>query len=100
MRADWSEVETLFAHRDTGRETSLLIRLIYRRPGAVGELMLGNAWRVRPADALLKPLRQLLGAESVRISYKRPVYQDLGAVDGVRDRHPPCGGSLHAKCRA
>ncbi|WP_186343152.1 DNA polymerase III subunit alpha [Allochromatium palmeri] len=63
----------LLAHRDTARETSLPIRLIYRRPGAVGELMLGSAWRVRPADALLKQLRQLLGAESVRVSYERPV---------------------------
>ena len=65
----------LLAHRDTARETSVPIRLIYRRPGAVGELMLGNAWRVRPAEALLKPLRQLLGAESVRVSYERPVQQ-------------------------
>jgi DNA polymerase III subunit alpha len=63
----------LLAHRDTARETSVPIRLIYHRPGAVGELMLGNAWRVRPADALLKQLRQLLGAESVRVSYERPV---------------------------
>jgi DNA polymerase III subunit alpha len=63
----------LLAHRDTARETSVPIRLIYRRPGAVGELMLGSAWRVRPADALLKQLRQLLGAESVRVSYERPV---------------------------
>ncbi|WP_425485110.1 OB-fold nucleic acid binding domain-containing protein [Allochromatium humboldtianum] len=65
----------LLAHRDTARETSVPIRLIYRRPGAVGELMLGSAWRVRPADALLKQLRQLLGAESVRVSYERPVQQ-------------------------
>jgi len=65
----------LLAHRDTARETSVPIRLIYRRPGAVGELMLGSAWRVRPADALLKSLRQLLGAESVRVSYERPVQQ-------------------------
>ena len=65
----------LLAHRDTARETSLPIRLIYRRPGAVGELVLGKDWRVQPADALLKQLRQLLGAERVRISYERPIHQ-------------------------
>ena len=65
----------LLAHRDTARETSLPIRLIYRRPGAVGELVLGKDWRVQPVDALLKQLRQLLGSESVRIFYERPVHQ-------------------------
>jgi DNA polymerase III subunit alpha len=65
----------LLAHRETARETSLPIRLIYRRPGAVGELVLGNDWRIQPADALLKRLRQLLGAESVRVAYERPVHQ-------------------------
>ncbi|QGU32371.1 DNA polymerase III subunit alpha [Thermochromatium tepidum] len=63
---------TLLAHRDLARETSLPIRLIYRRPGAVGELKLGSAWRVRPTDALLKQLRGLLGAGNVRVSYERP----------------------------
>ncbi|MGQ9660508.1 MAG: DNA polymerase III subunit alpha [Thermochromatium sp.] len=62
----------LLAHRDTARETSVPIRLIYRRAGAVGELSLGSGWRVRPCDALLKQLRHLLGAENVCVSYERP----------------------------
>ncbi len=61
--------ETLAAFRDG----DLPVRLRYRRPGAVGELVLGNAWRVQPADALLKRLRQLLGAQAVKVSYERAV---------------------------
>lgn len=63
----------LLAYRDTARETSLPILLHYRCPHAVGELRFGTAWRVRPTDALLKQLRQVLGAECVRVAYERPI---------------------------
>ncbi|NEX21618.1 DNA polymerase III subunit alpha [Thiorhodococcus mannitoliphagus] len=54
------------------REGDTPVRLTYRRPGAEGELMLGNAWRIQPKDALLKRLRKLLGPAAVRVSYERP----------------------------
>ncbi|SDX42897.1 DNA-directed DNA polymerase III (polc) [Allochromatium warmingii] len=63
----------LLAYRDTARETSLPILLHYRCPHAVGELRFGTAWRVRPTDALFKQLRQVLGAECVRVAYERPI---------------------------
>ncbi|QVL51160.1 MAG: DNA polymerase III subunit alpha [Thiocapsa sp.] len=53
------------------RDGDLPVRLRYRRPGAAGELVLGDAWRVEPADALLKRLRQLLGGDAVRVVYER-----------------------------
>ncbi|QIK37096.1 DNA polymerase III subunit alpha [Caldichromatium japonicum] len=63
--------ELLADYRETDPQRSLPIRLLYRCPGAQGELMLGRAWRVRPADALLKELRQLLGPTGVSVSYER-----------------------------
>ncbi len=65
-------VETLREALATFRDGDLAVRLTYRRPGAVGELVLGNAWRVQPTDALLKRLRQVLGADAVRVAYERP----------------------------
>jgi DNA polymerase-3 subunit alpha len=56
------------------RGGDLSVRLTYRRPGAVGELVLGAPWRVQPTDALLKRLRQVLGADGVKVSYERPLY--------------------------
>jgi DNA polymerase-3 subunit alpha len=53
------------------RDGDLPVRLRYRRPGAAGELVLGDAWRVEPTDALLKRLRQLLGGDAVRVVYER-----------------------------
>ena len=53
------------------RGKGLPVRIDYRRPGACGQLLLGNDWRVHPAEELLKRLRQLLGAESVYVSYER-----------------------------
>jgi DNA polymerase-3 subunit alpha len=51
--------------------TGLPVHVQYHRPGAWGRLVLGNDWRVRPTDELLKRLRQLLGQEAIRISYER-----------------------------
>jgi DNA polymerase-3 subunit alpha len=43
----------------------------YRRCDAVASLRLGSEWRVRPADALLKRLRDLLGTTAVRVVFRR-----------------------------
>jgi DNA polymerase-3 subunit alpha len=53
------------------RDGDLPVRLRYCRPGAAGELVLGDAWRVEPTDALLKRLRQLLGGDAVSVVYER-----------------------------
>jgi len=54
-------------------KTGLPIRLRYRRPGAVGELICGSQWRLYPADASLKQLRQMFGAGAVKLFYKNGV---------------------------
>ena len=41
----------------------------YRRPDARARLTLGDAWAVRPADDLIARLRDVAGAERVRIEY-------------------------------
>ena len=41
----------------------------YRRRDARARFALGNAWAVRPADALIARLRNVAGAEHVRIEY-------------------------------
>jgi DNA polymerase-3 subunit alpha len=63
--------EALRAALAAFRDGDLPVRLRYRRPGAVGELVLGDAWRVEPTDALLKRLRQLLGVDGVTVVYER-----------------------------
>ena len=68
------------------RDGDLPVHLKYLRPGAVGELVLGNGWRVQPTDALLKRLRQTLGADRVRVSYERPALPDPVAVIGETPR--------------
>ncbi|NEX16442.1 MAG: DNA polymerase III subunit alpha [Halochromatium sp.] len=52
-------------------ETGLPMLLEYRRPEAAVTLRLGTSWRVEPSDALLKRLRQLLGATAVEVIYQR-----------------------------
>jgi DNA polymerase-3 subunit alpha len=69
-----ARVESLQEILAAFRDGDLPVRLRYRRPGAVGELILGSAWRVQPTDALLKRLRQLLGPESVKVSYERALF--------------------------
>ncbi len=43
--------------------------LDYARSDAEARLALGDAWRVRPTEELLKRLRGLVGAEGVRVEY-------------------------------
>ncbi len=64
-------IESLHETLAAFREGRLPVRLSYRRPGAAGELVLGNLWRVQPTDTLLKRLRQLLGPTAVTVSYER-----------------------------
>ncbi|MBK5970899.1 MULTISPECIES: DNA polymerase III subunit alpha [Thiorhodovibrio] len=53
------------------RGSGLGARIRYHRPGASGELNLGEDWRVAPSDNLIKRLRQLLGSKAVEIVYQR-----------------------------
>jgi DNA polymerase-3 subunit alpha len=47
------------------------VALEYWRADAAGMLRFGDAWRVRPAEQLLKQLRGLLGSDAVKIIYGR-----------------------------
>ncbi|EXJ16560.1 DNA polymerase III subunit alpha [Imhoffiella purpurea] len=67
-----ARVEELREALDAFRDGDLPVRLRYLRPGAAGELVFSDAWRVRPTDALLRRLRALLGADHVTVSYERP----------------------------
>jgi DNA polymerase-3 subunit alpha len=69
--AGLTRLETLRSTLASFRDGDLPIRVRYRRPGVLGELLLGEGWRVEPSDALLKRLRQLLGTEAVRVVYER-----------------------------
>lgn len=51
------------------RGGSVPVRLDYRCPAGRAEIELGAAWRVRPCADLLSRLRQLPGAEEVRLEY-------------------------------
>jgi len=67
----------------------LAVRMHYRCPTAMGSLRLGQGWRVRPTDALLKQLRQLLGPERVMVSY-----QPLTAQRSAAELEPLPGPAL------
>ncbi|WP_462321152.1 DNA polymerase III subunit alpha [Halochromatium sp.] len=66
-------VQALAAALEPDRlEIGLPMLLEYRRPGAAVTMRLGASWRVEASDALLKRLRQLLGAETaVEVIYQR-----------------------------
>ena len=49
----------------------LAVHLEYRSPAAQGRFVLGEDWRVKPTDDLIKRLRQLLGQEAVQVAYVR-----------------------------
>lgn len=51
------------------REGKCPIRILYRNQCAEARLGLGEAWRVRPSDELLRRLGQVVGAEQVDIDY-------------------------------
>ena len=49
----------------------LAVHLEYRSPAAQGRFVLGEDWRVKPTDDLIKRLRALLGPEAVQVAYAR-----------------------------
>ena len=49
----------------------LAVHLEYLSPAAQGRFVLGEDWRVKPTDDLIKRLRQLLGQEAVQVAYVR-----------------------------
>jgi len=67
----------------------LPVRIHYHCPGARGHLILGNDWRIRPTDELLKRLRKLLGPDAVRAAYQR-LDSEMAEPDGPpHGRSPP-----------
>jgi DNA polymerase-3 subunit alpha len=58
----------LTAHRAEGR---CAVWVDYLGAGARVELEFGPNWRVKPSEALLKPLRDLAGAEAVQLRYEQ-----------------------------
>jgi len=57
--------ETLEPHRGG----NCLVLVDYRTDGARALLRFGDEWRIRPADELLRRLRELLGVGAVRVEY-------------------------------
>ena len=53
-------------HRADGR---CAVWVEYVDSGARVELAFGSDWRVKPCEALLRRLRELVGAEAVRLLY-------------------------------
>ncbi|MGV5510325.1 hypothetical protein ACRTBZ_19480, partial [Burkholderia pseudomallei] len=47
----------------------LAVRIAYSNARAQGEMRLGDAWRVKPSDALLADLRAAFGGSVVEIVY-------------------------------
>ena len=58
--------ETLSPYR---QENGLPFVMKYTCPGASCEIVLGDAWRVVPGDALQMALKELLGADAVVVEY-------------------------------
>ena len=64
-------VERLHALLDPFRDgASCRVKLRYRNRQAEVDLPLGEAWRVRPDDALLDSLREWLPDDAVRMQYR------------------------------
>ena len=51
------------------REGICNVELRYHRTGATAEISLGQEWRIHPTDECLHRLREMAGAERVRIDY-------------------------------
>ncbi len=51
------------------REGSCPVAIDYRRKDVSATLLLGESWKVRPADLLLQRLSELAGTERVRLEY-------------------------------
>ncbi len=64
-------------------DDGLPLRVHYLRPGIEGRLRLGDAWRVEPADALLKRLRHLLGEDGVEVVYQRELVRRPSPAEPV-----------------
>jgi len=46
------------------------VRIRYRRPEVSGWIVLGEDWQIRPDQALIHELHQLLGQQAVSIAYR------------------------------
>ena len=64
---------TLAEHRTEGR---CAVWAEYHGSGARVELAFGSHWRVKPSETLLKRLRELIGADRVRLLYDAPAAAD------------------------
>ncbi len=63
----------LAEHRTDGR---CAVWIEYTGPQARVELVLGQNWRVKPSEALLKRLRELAGVDRVQLRYEPPPGRD------------------------
>ncbi len=52
------------------RDGRCQVKLSYQRADAKGQLLFGDAWRVRPDDELLEHLREMCGRHSVLLEYR------------------------------
>ena len=52
------------------REGTCPVSIHYRNQGACANLVLGQEWRIRPTDALLRRLADLVGCERVQVLYR------------------------------
>ncbi len=64
-------VQQLWEILNSCRGGRLAVHLEYLSPVAQGRFVLGEDWRVKPTDDLIKRLRQLLGQEAVQVAYVR-----------------------------
>jgi len=67
----------LAEHRTDGR---CAVWLEYSGPVARVELAFGSDWRVKPSEALLKRLRELVGAEVVQLRYEQQATVDQNSL--------------------
>ncbi len=58
------------------------VRLRYRREDAEVVLRLGEEWRIKPTDGLLRQVRRLLGAEALNVRFRSQAREtSAGAAD-------------------
>ena len=72
-----SLAELLTEYRAGGR---CAVELEYCGSGARVELLLGPGWQVRPGEALLKRLRELLGVDAVQLRYEQQASVDRNSL--------------------
>ncbi|MBB1073383.1 DNA polymerase III subunit alpha [Rhodoferax sp. 4810] len=66
-----AQVTTLIELLNAECGTGLSIQILYRSPTVQARFQLGRQWRLLPTDAVIKRLRQLLGANNVIVTYER-----------------------------